>query len=311
MATSLLAEKSETLAREQQKDPYTSCSIRRGLFYQDAVGFDIHPISGAAMIPPLFEALAENLALIRVDGASPSKEVIMKIVSFSNAPSLAHLHPLYKSYPLLIAPIAISNLAAYTYGIRGSGFRVGHDNFTNIVQRLAVTANPERLIQFINKALDLFYFEIKSWFSGLGHNHTIPDGYDMKRYLELFGPQLGNPLHYDDKDALNQIRRDLALPINLEKYGKHPYTPSPDFIPSRDLKHRCLDEKHHPDKPPSDKPKGYFAFNLALLPSDDADIKVCAFHGSGRSCTRNPCQFSHKIILTEAQMIAARKPEKV
>jgi hypothetical protein len=317
MATSLLAEKSETLAREQRKDPYTSCSIRRGLFHQGAIGFAIHPDSGAESIPPLYEVLAENLALIRVDGASPSKDVIMKIVSFSSAPSLAHFHPLYKSYPSLIAPIAISNLAAYTCGIHGSGFRVGHDNFINIVQRLAVTANPDRLMYFIQKAFDLFYFELKSWFSELGQSHNIPDGYDLKRYIERYGPQLGNPLHYDDKDALNEIRRDLALSDSYGKNAKRPYIPSPDDMPIPDAKHRRLDDKRLlnnkslTDKPLSDKPKGFYAFNLALLPSDDTGIKVCAFHGTGRPCTRNPCQFSHKIVLTDAQMLAARKPQKL
>jgi hypothetical protein len=309
MATSLQAEKSETMAREQRKDPYTACSIRRGLFHEGAIGYAVHPESGVESIPPLFEVLIENLSLLRIDGASPPRESVMKIVSFSAAPPISQFHPNFKSNPCLLAPIAISNLASVTSGIHGAGFLRSHSLFVSTIQRLAIMARPERLTSFIQRALDIYYFEIRLWFSNLGRSHFIPNGWSMKRYIESVSPQLGNPSEFDDKDILNELRRDLSLA------DKRPLVP--DAVePGRPIKLSILNDPSSKStsilhgRTSSDKPKGFYAFKLDLLPVDDTGIKICAFFGSGRLCSRSPCPFSHKFVMSDAQMTACRKPER-
>jgi hypothetical protein len=304
MATSLIAEKSETLAREQRKDPYTSCQIRNCIFHAGAIGFAIHPSSGVCSSPPLLEVLLDRLSLLRCDGATPSKDTIMKLVSFSSAPALIAFHPLAKSNPLIAGPIALTNIENHLSAIHGVvAFKSNFDSFVKIAQRVATTAiNHDAFAIWLQKALDMWFYAFRLWFSQYGTLHFASEGdLNIGAYINRVAPRLGDPRSFEDKDELDAFRTRIAS--GMKRPAPHVPT-SPLKLPIVKKPRLGINEKLVALN--ALKPPGFYSFDFSLLPVDGDGLKVCSLHATGRPCTKNPCKFSHKILMSPEQMDVAR-----
>ena len=228
----------------------------------------------------------------------------MKLVSFSSAPSLITFHPLAKSNPLIAGPIALTNIENHLSAIHGVvAFKSNFDSFVKIAQRVATTAiNHDAFAIWLQKALDMWFYAFRLWFSQYGTLHFASEGdLNIGAYINRVAPRLGDPRSFEDKDELDDFRTRIAS--GMKRPAPHMPT-SPLKLPIVKKPRLGINEKLVALN--ALKPPGFYSFDFSLLPVDGDGLKVCSLHATGRPCTKNPCEFSHRVLMTPEQMDVAR-----